>query len=116
MSTEFDFPTISDVDELDALFERSRSEGETIVLFNHDPWCPISARAYKEMRNAELTANVSLIDVSRVKAVTRALTEKTGVRHESPQVIVVKNGTPSWDASHFGITSDAVRRGIDSAG
>ena len=110
MSTEFDFQTIANVDELDALFERSRIDGETIVLFNHDPWCPISARAYTEMRSAELDANVALIDVSRLKVVTRALTERTGVRHESPQVIVLRDGAPAWDASHFGITRDAVRR------
>lgn len=116
MTTAFDFPTISTVEELDALIERSRSSGETVVLFNHDPWCPISARAYAEMRSTDLGNRVALIDVSRLKTVTRALTEKTGIRHESPQVIILKNGTPAWDASHFGITGDAVRGVLDTSG
>lgn len=110
MATEFDFPVIATVEELDEVIERSRSAENPVILFNHDPWCPISARAYAEMKKAELPGEIGLIDVSRLKLVTQALAERTGIRHESPQVIVMKDGVPTWNASHFGITNDAVRQ------
>jgi hypothetical protein len=37
------------------------------------------------------------------------------VRHESPQVIVLRAGRAAWSASHFRITADAVRGALDAA-
>ena len=105
------FHQISGVDALDDLLERSRSE--TVILFNHDPYCPISARAYSQM---ELVGDgVALIDVSRERALTREIQGRTGVRHESPQVIVLRDGKPTWSASHFAITTDAVQAATGNA-
>jgi bacillithiol system protein YtxJ len=98
------FRTVTSVDDLDRLI--SRSEEETVVLFNHDPYCPISARAFSEVQGVD--REIAIIDVSRERTVTREIEQRTGVRHESPQVIVLRDGSPVWSASHFAITSDAV--------
>lgn len=102
MTTRFN--SISDVEALDDLIEQSRSA--TVILFNHDPHCPISARAFSQME--QLGNDVMLVDVSRERSLTRQIQDRTGVRHESPQVIVLRDGQPSWSASHFEITTDAV--------
>ena len=99
------FNQVSGVEVLDKLLEQSRSE--TVILFNHDPYCPISARAFKQME--QIDDDVMLIDVSREKSLTREIQGRTGVRHESPQVIVLRDGSPTWSASHFQITTDAVQ-------
>lgn len=98
------FSQISGVDSLDTLIEQSQRE--TVILFNHDPYCPISARAFAQMQ--QVKSDVNLIDVSREKNLTREIQGRTGVRHESPQVIVLRNGQPKWSASHFEITTEAV--------
>lgn len=98
------FSPVSGVEILDTLLERSQSKA--VILFNHDPYCPISARAYGQME--QLDEDVVLIDVSRERSLTREIQGRTGVRHESPQVIVLRDGRPTWSASHFQITTDAV--------
>ena len=98
------FTPVSGIEALDDLLQRSTTE--TVILFNHDPWCPISGRAFKQME--QVGDDVTLVDVSREKALTREIQRRTGVRHESPQVIVLRGGQPAWSATHFEITADAV--------
>jgi bacillithiol system protein YtxJ len=98
------FTPITDTESLDALFASSAEQ--PVILFKHDPYCPISARAYREMER--VPGDVALVDVEHDKAIASAVAERTGVRHESPQVIVVKDGQPVWSASHFNIKADAV--------
>ena len=103
MTTRFN--QVSGDDVLDDLLERSRAEA--VILFNHDPHCPISGRAYSQME--QLGDEVMLVDVSRERTLTRDIQGRTGVRHESPQVIILRDGKPTWTASHFQITTDAVQ-------
>jgi bacillithiol system protein YtxJ len=99
------FNQIVGVEALDDLLDQSRTE--TVILFNHDPHCPISARAFSQME--QLGDEVMLVDVSRERTLTREIQSRTGVRHESPQVIVFRDGQPTWSASHFQITTEAVQ-------
>lgn len=100
------FKPVSGVDELNEVIEQSNED--TVVLFNHDPWCPISARALHQMEAVD--REIAMVDVSRERSVTREIASRTGVRHESPQVIVVRNGDVIWSASHWDIVTDAVER------
>lgn len=107
MSTN-SFAPLETVDDLDTVLTRSY-EAPT-VLFLHDRWCPISKNAYKEMSglDAEAAAKTVLIDVTRGRELSQAIEERTGVRHESPQVLVLREGKATWHASHFAITAKAV--------
>lgn len=84
------------------------------LLFLHDPGCPISTRAHREM--ARLGGEIPMVDVRRSSGVGRAVETATGIRHESPQVIVFADGRATWSASHFAITAAAVRRALAAAG
>lgn len=90
-----------------------RSELEPVVVFQHDPYCPISRRAYHEM--VDVPVQTALIDVAQDQDLSRAIEERTGVRHESPQVLVFRSGKVVWNASHFKITRKAVMRAVLSA-
>lgn len=109
MATQFN--AISGVEALDDVLERSRSE--PVIVFNHDPHCPISARAFSQMEKTG--SQVMLVDVSREKHLTREIQIRTGISHESPQVIVLRDGQPTWSASHFAITTDAVQDAANAA-
>ena len=110
--TKNNFTALREVSELtDAI---ARSQEAPTLLFLHDMWCPISGNAYKEMSKltAEDQDKTSLIDVTSGKALSHAIEEQTGIRHESPQVIVLRHGKAIWNASHFGITAKAVTTAI----
>ena len=83
------------------------------LLFLHDPGCPISAGAHREM--ARLGGEIPLVDVRRSSHVGRAVETATGIRHESPQVIVFAQGRATWSASHVAITAPAVQRALAAA-
>ncbi len=104
------FTPITTEESLDALFTSSAQR--PVILFKHDPSCPISARAYRELDRVE--GEVALVDVEHDQAIASAVAKRTGIRHESPQVIVVKDVQPVWSASHFNIKTDAVSHAADS--
>ena len=98
------FVPVPDAAALDPLF--AHSEDGPVVLFLHDGGCPISAAAYRQM--TQLGGEVPLVDVRRGKDISRAIERRTGVRHESPQVIVLRHGQAVWSASHYAIPTDRV--------
>ena len=102
------FSHVSDAAALEELFARS-NEGP-VLLFKHSNACPISARAYREMQGAKVPVSILVVQDSR--EVSREVESRTGVRHESPQTIVLRNGEAVWTASHFDITAGAVEEAV----
>jgi bacillithiol system protein YtxJ len=98
------FLLVADAAALEAQFLASRTS--PVVLFQHDPWCSISTAAHQAL--AALPWPVALINVARQPALSREIAERTGVRHASPQVLVLRDGVAVWSASHRAITAAAV--------
>ena len=55
---------------------------------------------------------ISLVIVQRASELSRRVAEQTGIQHESPQAIVLRNGGVVWSASHFDITTEAVEQAV----
>jgi bacillithiol system protein YtxJ len=102
---------VKDQEELERLFTASAEQ--PVVLFKHEYGCPVSTHAYWEI--AALPYDVSLIDVARQRPLSLGLADRLNIRHESPQVIVLRNGQPVYDASHWDITRDDVTRAVTGA-
>jgi bacillithiol system protein YtxJ len=98
------FVLITDAFALEAQFHASRTS--PVILFQHDPWCGISAAAHEAL--ATLPMSVSLIDVARQPSLSRLIADRTGVQHESPQVLVLRDGVAVWSASHRAISAETV--------
>ena len=89
-----------------------------LLLFKHSTRCPISAHAYEEV-TAYLPARpneeiqYAIIDVINDRPVSNEVSEMLSVKHESPQVILVKDGKPVWHTSHSRITARELRGQLD---
>jgi len=105
---ETQFTPINDTNALEQVL--ARSHNEPVILFKHSTTCPISASAYRQM--SQVSGDVSLVVVQRARDVSNEIEARTGIRHESPQAIVLRNGEAVWTASHFDITSDAVEKAV----
>jgi bacillithiol system protein YtxJ len=105
------FDRITETSRLDELAERSKER--PVVFFKHSLTCPISAAAYERM--AEFEGEVALVEVQRARELSREMEHRLGVTHESPQVIVLRNGQVVWHASHFDITAAAVAEAVRKA-
>ncbi|MCA1621710.1 MAG: bacillithiol system redox-active protein YtxJ [Acidobacteria bacterium] len=109
---ETNFSPVSDAAALEELFARSHEE--PVLLFKHSDACPISARAYGQME--QVKTPVSIVVVQQSRDLSREVAERTGVRHETPQALVLRNGRAVWNASHFDITSDVVEQAVRENG
>ncbi len=84
---------------------------EKALIYKHSPTCPISRAAFDQViRFAKKypTVPIHMIDVVRQRGLSQSAAKKLAIRHESPQAIVVTNGKPVWNASHYEITVDAL--------
>lgn len=102
------FNAITDTKELERLLTRSHEQ--PVIVFKHSTTCPISAAAYDEMARVEQP--VALVVVQSARDVSREVETQTGVEHESPQVLVLRNGKAVWNASHRKVKSDAVENAV----
>lgn len=90
----------------------------TVILFKHSTSCPVSAAALKrfEKEGAMLSENfpVYYLDLLAFRSISNQIAEKTGVTHQSPQLIVLKNGEVVHHASHLSISADKVAKYIQN--
>lgn len=105
------FVPVIDVQSLDELV--SRSNQQSVVVFKHSTTCPISAAAYREMSDFE--GEVALIEVQSARELSREIENRTGVAHESPQVIILRKGQVVWSASHWKVKADSVAEAVREA-
>ncbi|GAA0412730.1 bacillithiol system redox-active protein YtxJ [Paenibacillus motobuensis] len=103
---------ITSIEDLHSALQQSTSQ--PLLLFKHSTRCPISAGAEREFTaylNAAPNEGViyGLIYVIEEREVSNAAAELLGVKHESPQAILVKNGQAVWNTSHSQITSGALQ-------
>lgn len=95
--------------DLEQLLERSKSG--PVLIFKHSTQCPISTQAYEEFTDfvegvrGVMCGSVLVVENRRL---SNAIAERFGVRHESPQALLIKDGRVVWHASHWSITSDSL--------
>lgn len=95
------FIELTTTDDLNRLFETSVRG--PVILFKHSETCPISHGVYREI--AGVGADVNLVVVQTSRPISDAIAKLTGIRHETPQAIIIKNGKPIYSASHYDVTA-----------
>jgi bacillithiol system protein YtxJ len=55
------------------------------------------------------------VDVRAQRPLSQAIAARSGVPHESPQVILFRCGVPAWSASHHDISAEALERALPGA-
>jgi bacillithiol system protein YtxJ len=107
---------ITTLDELEAALGLSWTQ--PVLIFKHSTTCGTSAYAYEELDEwlstpGATTAAAFIVDVGAHRSVARAVTERLGVRHESPQALLIVDGTVRWHGSHWNVSADRIRQAID---
>ncbi len=84
---------------------------KTVVIFKHSTTCSISSAAlgrFERKWNAASNADIHLLDLLQHRDLSSEIASTFGVQHESPQVLVIKNGESVYNQSHFGISAEEV--------
>jgi len=80
---------------------------EKAVLFKHSRSCPVSwmaSRQVHQFQEANPSVPVYTVTVQEDRALSAQIAAETGIQHESPQVIILRNGKVVATASHEGVT------------
>ncbi|HSB09758.1 MAG TPA: bacillithiol system redox-active protein YtxJ [Blastocatellia bacterium] len=105
---------LTNIEELDGALTESHKR--PILLFKHSLTCPLSMRALNELQShlerADSRISYKLITVQTARAVSDAAASRLRLTHQSPQAILVRNGSEVWSASHSDITVSALDRAI----
>jgi bacillithiol system protein YtxJ len=101
--------------DFEAAIEESRLR--PVLLFKHSRNCGVSCEALDELHahleRADDTATYKVVTVQSHRSVSDHVADRLGIRHETPQAILLRDGRPVWSASHFRITADALSKHID---
>lgn len=82
------------------------------LIYKHSYACGICVFTKQQvealMQQEPLIDGWHFVDVRKNKDVSIFIAGKTGVRHESPQAILIKNGKVVWHASHTAIKAETI--------
>src|SRR5690606_12096428 len=98
------FLKIRSSDVLDELFERSKAE--PVVLFKHSSRSGISAHLKAII--GVIDAHIHYVAAQEGRVHSDRIAERTGYRHHTPQIFVIKDGEPAYHATHYGIDPSRV--------
>ena len=93
----------------------TESETKALFLFKHSTACPISAGAFQKYQaflSKPDQQEHAFVKVIEHKAISNEIENLTGVRHESPQVLLISHGKVLWHASHRAITETTLQTAL----
>ena len=106
--------TLSSIDQLDQIDVQSNER--PVILFKHSTTCGISAGAKYRLEDAwgDEVKNYDFyyLDLLTYRPISNAIATRYGVRHESPQILVIQNGKAVYNASHQRIDLARIEQAI----
>lgn len=97
-------------------FDLTLRSGEKLFVLKHSSTCPVSQAAYEEYEkfaSEQRNLHTYYLVVQEERPLSDYIAEKFHIKHESPQVILFKNGDVVWHASHWKITLDTLTKAIE---
>jgi bacillithiol system protein YtxJ len=85
---------------------REKNLPATCYLFKHSTSCPVSARAADEVRAMRTDTPIYWVNVREQRELSNWVAAQYGVTHESPQLILLKDGKVEAVWSHYAISRE----------
>ncbi|GAA4282262.1 bacillithiol system redox-active protein YtxJ [Gaetbulibacter aestuarii] len=105
MDQDLPWTPLSEASQIAEIKENSKSK--TQIIFKHSTRCGISSMVMNRFKNAydlsENQADLFYLDLIENRGVSNAVADTFGIRHESPQLLIVRNGSVVKHDSHSGI-------------
>lgn len=84
----------------------TKSQNTPQVIFKHSTRCSVSSMVMNRLQKAGILpgADFYYLDLIANRNLSNKIAETFHVHHESPQILVIKNGECVYDESHMSIT------------
>ncbi|MBC7888033.1 MAG: bacillithiol system redox-active protein YtxJ [Ferruginibacter sp.] len=89
---------------------KEQSKKKAQLIFKHSTRCSISGVVKNRLERSNPPGNVDFhfLDLISNRSVSNKIAEDFSVFHESPQVLLIKNGECIYDENHSGINMDDI--------
>lgn len=100
--------SLEQIQQLDQINTASAQKPQ--LIFKHSTRCSISAMAKSRLYKNALPEGIDFyyLDLINHRDISNQIASMYGVRHESPQVLLIKNGQCVYNESHSGIYMDDI--------
>lgn len=101
---------LENISQLSDIIEESKKQ--PVLIFKHSTRCNISATSLQRMERSweDIGVKPYYLDLIAHRDISNAIADKFDVQHQSPQVILIKNGESVYDSSHFDISFEALKQ------
>ncbi len=94
------------------------SSNKPMLILKHSTRCPVSSAALEEYESyladrPREDIDYVLVKVIESRLISNRIAEELEVKHESPQMILVKQKAKYWTASHWSITKKHMQAVLD---
>jgi bacillithiol system protein YtxJ len=94
---------------------REESKKQPVLIFKHSTRCSISSTALSRLERNWKSEEVApsktyYLDLLSHRTISHHIAESFDVQHESPQVLIVSEGSPVYVQSHMGIRFDEIQK------
>ena len=89
---------------------KTKSAARPQVIFKHSTRCTTSAVVKGRLERAKGPESIDFyyLDLLSFRPVSNRIADLFRIDHESPQILLIRNGECIYDESHMGITMDEI--------
>ena len=94
---------------------KEESARQPVLIFKHSTTCSISAMALSRMErnwSDQLGIKPYYLDLLANRPISSRIENEFGIEHESPQVLLIRNGECVYDASHMAISFAGLQQAV----
>src|SRR5690625_2965196 len=107
---------VTTIEEWDDIFNKSTDKDQ--VILKHSTTCPVSTNALDEYNayveeHPNENIDYTLVKVRESRPVSNKIEADLDVKHESPQIIYIKNQKKYWSTTHWSVTKAHMQEVID---
>jgi bacillithiol system protein YtxJ len=89
-----------------------------ILIFKHSTRCSTSkmvlARLERNWKEGSVNVKTYFLDLLSYRDISNTIENNFSVRHESPQVLIIRNGKTVFSCSHFDIKWNVIKSALQN--
>ena len=110
-NSKINWVSLTEISQLTTLI--SQSSIKPILIFKHSTRCGVSRMALKSFEKAydldQSVLEMCFLDLISYRDLSNEISSQLNVHHQSPQVLVVKNGQLVYHDSHYQISLQKIK-------
>ncbi len=105
--------TLNQLTVLDEIKEQSKTQ--KVLIFKHSTTCSISAMSLSRLErswsdNEMVKLKPYYLDLLKFREISNKIAQEFGIKHESPQVLIIENGICVYNSSHNAINYQEIKK------